>query len=71
MSEFVDSSQVNTGVLTCPACADRRVHNGAEWRDFHPLAGHGFLEGHGWTLPELDPHAQPSSDTAAGDAASA
>jgi len=42
-----------TASETCPACAARRVHSVREWRDYHPLAGHGYAEGQGWTCPRV------------------
>jgi hypothetical protein len=39
----------------CPACEAQRVHTTAERMRFHPYAGHGYIEGQGWSLPELDP----------------
>jgi hypothetical protein len=52
-------------VEDCPACIEKRVHTAEEWRDYHPLAGHGYSEGQGWTRPDLDPgrimeHAAPA-----------
>jgi len=38
----------------CPACAEKRVHDVREWRDHHPLAGHGIHDGVS-TLPDLIP----------------
>jgi len=35
----------------CPACASQRCHTAQEWKN-HPLAGHGYVQGHGWTHPE-------------------
>ena len=37
----------------CKACRDRRNHTRVEWRN-HPLAGHGYAEGQGWTHPEAE-----------------
>jgi hypothetical protein len=28
--------------MECPACPSKRLHQGTELRDFHPLAGHGM-----------------------------
>ena len=30
---------------SCPACDERRMHTIREWRDFHPYAGHGVIDG--------------------------
>jgi hypothetical protein len=37
----------------CAACSEGRLHTPAEWEAFHPLAGHGYAEGIGWTHPVL------------------
>ena len=37
----------------CKACRDRRCHTKVEWRN-HPLAGHGYAQGQGWTHPEAE-----------------
>lgn len=37
----------------CPACKGQRCHTAVEW-EFHPLAGHGFIAGQGWTHPEAE-----------------
>jgi len=36
----------------CPACAEKRMHNIREWKDHHPLAGHGITDGSP-SLPDL------------------
>lgn len=38
----------------CKACRDKRCHTKVEWRDFHPLAGHGYTPETGWTHPEAE-----------------
>lgn len=44
----------------CPACTDKRLHAPADWTH-HPLAGHGYQNGQGWSRPDLDPaqHVEP------------
>ena len=37
----------------CPACHVSRVHTVEEFREFHPLAGHGFSEGK-WSDPRAE-----------------
>ena len=37
----------------CAACVKRRCHTPEEWEN-HPMAGHGFIAGHGWTHPEAE-----------------
>jgi len=39
-------------ITDCPACIERRLHTPADWA-LHPLAGHGYQEGLGWTHPDL------------------
>lgn len=36
----------------CPACYAKRMHTVREWREFHPLAGHGAVDGV-YTHPDL------------------
>lgn len=38
----------------CPACIAHRVHTEEERTTYHPLAGHGWVDGHGWTCPEVE-----------------
>lgn len=38
----------------CPACAADRLHTATERSDYHPLAGHGYQEGQGWSSPEAE-----------------
>src|ERR1051326_767150 len=33
----------------CPACEVKRLHTEIETGGFHPLAGHGFYQGLGWS----------------------
>lgn len=32
----------------CPACLAKRLHSKEDWKN-HPLAGHGFYSGQGWS----------------------
>ena len=36
----------------CPACEVKRLHTEIETGGFHPLAGHGFYQGLGWSSEE-------------------
>jgi hypothetical protein len=38
----------------CPACITQRIHTAEERAQYHPLAGHGWVDGHGWTCPEAE-----------------
>jgi len=38
----------------CPACKEKRRHAAEEWREFHPYAGHGCIDGR-YTHPDLEP----------------
>lgn len=38
----------------CIACAEKRQHTVNEWREWHPLARHGYAPEHGWTHPTLN-----------------
>jgi hypothetical protein len=38
----------------CPACIAQRIHTDSERAQYHPLAGHGWVDGHGWTCPEAE-----------------
>jgi hypothetical protein len=38
----------------CKACRDKRCHTELEKRKFHPLMGHGFAAGQGWSHPEAE-----------------
>src|SRR5262249_19302291 len=40
--------------VTCDACDAKRRHTPAEWRQYHPDAGHGYTEGQGWSHPDLE-----------------
>lgn len=46
----------------CPACTADRLHTKNERMEFHPLAGHGYAEGQGWSTPELNPQRKEMSD---------
>jgi hypothetical protein len=35
----------------CPACQEERIHTDQERAAHHPLAGHGFADGQGWSTP--------------------
>lgn len=39
----------------CIACAEKRQHTVNEWREWHPLARHGYAPEHGWTHESLKP----------------
>lgn len=39
--------------MICKACRDKRCHTKVEWRN-HPLAGHGYEAGRGWSHPEAE-----------------
>ena len=41
--------ELRTPAPGCPACEAHRVHSPEEWREFHPLAGHGYTRESGWT----------------------
>jgi len=41
-------------VNICKACRDKRCHTELEKRKFHPLMGHGFAAGQGWSHPEAE-----------------
>ena len=43
---------------SCPACVYGTRHTVREWREYHPLAGHGF-DGERWSHPDLDPARTP------------
>jgi hypothetical protein len=38
----------------CPACSAERRHTTGERMRFHPLAGHGFQSGQGWSCAEAE-----------------
>jgi hypothetical protein len=38
--------------MNCPACNEKRIHTAEERAEYHPLAGHGWMDGHGWTCRE-------------------
>ena len=38
----------------CPACIAQRIHTPEERAVYHPLASHGWMDGHGWTCPEAE-----------------
>jgi hypothetical protein len=38
----------------CPACAAHRLHVEGDWSAYHPLKGHGYQSGQGWSSPELE-----------------
>jgi hypothetical protein len=40
--------------MNCPACESKRLHGPIDWAQ-HPYAGHGYVPGHGWTHPDLEP----------------
>ena len=50
---------MNNTESPCPACADNRLHTVREWREFHPLVGHGYQEGQGWSIQPEEPHVVP------------
>lgn len=39
--------------MICPACDSNRLHTEQEWKEHHPLAGHGYTREQGWTHPDL------------------
>ncbi len=41
----------------CPACKAFSRHTPEEYRQFHPLGGHGFARESGWTHPDIAPDA--------------
>lgn len=51
--------------MSCAACEEKRRHTPAETREFHPLAGHGYAAGVGWTLPELETANERANERAA------
>jgi hypothetical protein len=40
--------------MTCPACIAHGVHSPDERACYHPLAGHGYQEGQGWSGPQAE-----------------
>lgn len=40
--------------MNCPACAAGTYHTQQEFKDFHPLAGHGYTREQGWSHPDLE-----------------
>ncbi len=42
----------------CTACNADRIHTPAEWKEYHPLAGHGYSPEVGWTHPDLEPRSK-------------
>jgi len=38
-----------TEIKTCPVCVAQRLHTADERTVYHPLAGHGYQEGQGWS----------------------
>jgi len=42
----------------CPACMTDSRHTAHEYREFHPLGGHGYTNSQGWTHPDLEPQAK-------------
>ena len=45
----------------CPACESKRLHTPEDWAQ-HPYAGHGYVPGHGWTHPDLEPVKEEEND---------
>jgi len=41
-------------VPECGACMGQRLHTDAEWKQHHPLAGHGFTRESGWSHPDAE-----------------
>jgi hypothetical protein len=37
------------GQEACPACQAKRRHTDGEWRQFHPMAREGTMDGITWT----------------------
>lgn len=37
----------------CIACQEKRQHTVKEYKQYHPLAGHGYTPESGWTHPDI------------------
>lgn len=46
--------------IICPACAKKRLHTKAETKQYHPLAGHGYIDVDGPTHPLIEDRRKPT-----------
>lgn len=47
MIDHKDKTINRSPAAGCPACEAMRLHTEADWKQFHPFAGHGHSREHG------------------------